>query len=810
MPSFQAIAIVGRGCVLPGALDVPALWQLIADGRCIIEDAANEDWAIGSWVASAQLQEAVQTRAAALVRGFVEREPSLAGLDPLVHWLVAAGRQALAEMGAGARDRAGLIVGNLGYPTTSLSDYAASVWAGAPQGDPRNRFMSGLPAQLTATTLGLEAGGFALDAACASSLYAIELACRRLAAGEVDLMLAGGVNHADDLFLHLGFRALKASSPTGQSRPFHRDADGLVPAHGAALIALRRLDDALARGERVLAVIRGVGLSNDGRAGNMMAPNEDGQARAMRAAYAMSGLRPEQVSYVECHATGTPVGDQTELRSMKSVFTGGRSRPLVIGSLKANLGHLITASGAASVLKVIAAMDAETLPATPSFSQADELQAELHDGRFRVLGRPEPWTSEGPRLAAVSNFGFGGNNAHLLLEQWQGQSLTTATTPRQRRPIAVTALRVSLSRGAANEADTGERWAEPFFPGVAPTIIHRDLPPIELAMGEVRTPPVDLELTLPQQLSLLRLALDLSPTITTLPGERTGIFAGMQVDAEIARTALRYRHDFAGAPLPKGAGDIEAALVLGCMPNVVANRISAHFDLRGPCFSVSAEEASGTVALELAADKLSAGELDAAIVTAVDLSREPTQAAAAAALLQDSDPSDAAVLLVLERLEDAEARGVEILAVIGDDSAREPDLKLPARAFAPVLGHSHAAAGLLAVATTIEAGRRGVLPPHPALPTAPWLPSHGRRDARIHVRALGGLKTRTRVTAPRSRSERFAGLSRPKLEVYAAEDMAGLRRSLTNGQQGGRGPMRLAIFARNRDELSTRRAAAIA
>ena len=891
-PSFSPIAIVGRGCVLPGALDPDALWRLVEEGRCVIEDASDEDWAIGPWVDPRQLHDAVQTRAAGLVRGF-ELDPALVeaggleGLDPLVHWIVAAGRQALDELQSKDSNqgseglRAGLVMGNLSYPTASLNALALERWrdpSGAgTHADPRDRFMSGLPAQLAANALGLDAGGFCLDAACASSLYAIELACRRLHAGEVDLMLAGGVNHADDLFLHLGFRALRASSPSGRSRPFHAEADGLVPAHGAAVVALRRLDDALARGERVLAVIRGVGLSNDGRAGNMMAPKEDGQTRAMRAAYAMSGVDPARVSYVECHATGTPVGDKVELRSMREVFATHGPGGLAISSLKANMGHLITASGAASVLKVIAAMHAQQLPATPNLevgtSGAQSLNPEL-GGPLRVLVKPEAWVSEGPRVAAVSNFGFGGNNAHLVLESWdpdqaQAQAHVPTQTPvrRRREPVAVVAqaLATSLDRdgeslvarlfptdaveagpaGAPGEGTPGE--------GAQGRGAARD---IELTLGEVKTPPVDLRQTLPQQLGLLRLALDLRSTIEALPGARTGLFAGMQCDAEIARTALRYRHDFSGrdeAELPRGAGDVQAPLVLGCMPNVVANRISAHFDLRGPCFSVSAEQASGTVALELALDKLGAGDIDAALVAAVDLSREPVHAAAAAALLPPGqrEPSDGAVLLVLERLSDARRRGAPILAILESgepgESGLRPSLELTlsddaAGLSAELGGHSHAASGLLHVAALVAACGRRALPPgcrplgeaasssvdsSPAgtplapLMAVPWLPGEGRRSVRFTLEGLAGVRTRTTLTAPRGpalprppSTDTLAGAGAstgtggPQLAYFSGEDLPSLQRDLAAGRMRKAGPVRLAVVAKTREALSTRLAAA--
>src|SRR6185503_1163343 len=193
------------------------------------------------------------------------------------------------------------------------------------------------PAHLVARAIGFQERSFALDAACASSLYALRLACDMLHDRRTDVMLAGGVCHVDDLILHLGFTALQAISMSGRSRPFHRDADGLVPAHGAALVVLKRLDDAERAGDHILGVIRAVGLSNDGRSRGLLVPSEEGQVRALGAAYTMAGLDPREVSLVECHATGTPVGDGVEIRGMKRVYEGARDVP--VGSLKSNLGH---------------------------------------------------------------------------------------------------------------------------------------------------------------------------------------------------------------------------------------------------------------------------------------------------------------------------------------------------------------------------------------------------------------------------------------------------------------------------------------
>ena len=330
-----------------------------------------------------------------------------------------------------------------------------------------------LPAHLLAHALGLEGGAFALDAACASSLYALKLACDRLHAKECDLMLAGAVSCADDLFIHIGFCALEAMSLTGRSRPFHRNADGLLPAEGAAFVALERLDDAVRNGRRILGVIRGIGLSNDGRGRSLLAPSQEGQVRAIRRAYEQSGWRPADVSLVECHATGTPVGDATEIGSLTEVYQGCAEVP--VGSLKSNLGHLITAAGLAGLIKVLGAMRAGVRPPT---LHIDDPHPVLEGSPFRLLSEAEPWPADGPRRAALSAFGFGGNNAHLLVEEYVAQEPVT-------EELSVDGLnRLQLEAGEhhTEEIELGAEAASPSDDSRSPTEPSQPIAVVGLAV----------------------------------------------------------------------------------------------------------------------------------------------------------------------------------------------------------------------------------------------------------------------------------------------------------------------------------------
>ncbi|HEX6763957.1 MAG TPA: beta-ketoacyl synthase N-terminal-like domain-containing protein, partial [Polyangiaceae bacterium] len=779
-----------------------------------ISPAPADEWRLGAHVDRARLAREIASDAGGYVRGFdsvfdasgfLVPAARLTGLDPVFLWTFHAAREALRSAGLelARRPDGVLILGNLSYPTPGLVDLVEEAWLPpAPKSsDSRNRFMSGLPALLAAEAVGFGGGAFALDAACASSLYAIKLACDRLEDGSASIALAGGVNDVDDFFCHLGFTALGALSPTGSSRPFHRRADGLVPARGAAFVVLERLRDAEAAGRPVLGVIRGVGLSNDGRSRGLLVPSEDGQVRAMRAAYAVSGVSPADVSLVECHATGIVVGDAVELRSMRAVFEGCRDVP--IGSLKSNLGHLVTASGIASLLKVLAAMGAGMRP--PTLHVDEPLDA----GPLRLLDALEPWPSDRPRLAAVSNFGFGGNNAHLVVEEWSGPSGARARSHSSSDDriapdgdIAIVAMSVT-----AGAADSIEAFDECLFTGRS--VVGADgavAADFEMDVSESRFPPADLEESLAQQTMLLRAALELKTAISTLNPERTSIFVGMQCDAEIPRRCLHFRNGRAAEGAP-----VTAASALGCMPNIVANRLSHQLDLRAPSFTVSAEEASGIVALELAARSLRSHEIDAALVAAVDLACEAVQRAAAVANLPAHHrvPGDAAVMLVCKRVADARRDGNSILAVLGTSTDGGTPLRLDAESgwLAFLFGHAHAASGLLHVAAAVRCCDRRAQPAHGPGPEKPWLPTAGTRRVEVVVDAFaGGRSTTSLRTEPESSPGRSAH-SGVRFAVFTARSVDGLVRALDapdESEEASDGDYRLAIVASGDAELAER------
>ncbi|MDX1493130.1 MAG: beta-ketoacyl synthase N-terminal-like domain-containing protein, partial [Longimicrobiales bacterium] len=868
MSSFEPIAVVGRACVLPGALSPSELFDAVREARVLIDEAPDGAWGLDSRRLLAERApgpgaEHVVSNRGGYVRGFEEIfDPSAFAdriaephrLDPLTQWLLHCAGTALGEAGVDAPPPGtGLVVGNLSYPTVEHTRFVEDFWLGygrnAPKpglagvtSDPRNRFSSGGPTHVVARAFGLTGDVFALDAACASSLYALDIACRRLREREADLMLAGGVARADPLFIHLGFTALNALSRSGQSRPLHRDADGLLPAEGAGLVALKRLDDALADGDRIFGVIRAIGLSNDGRQSGFLAPASEGQIRAMRAAYQQTEIQPADIDFIECHATGTPRGDTVELDSLAAIWGDG-PKP-AIGSLKANIGHPITASGVASLLKVLSSFEAELLPPTP----CDDPLPAIDDYGFRLLPEAAPWESDGPRRAAISNFGFGGNNAHLVVEEWTGSDSGSGVSA------------AGSGKGGADGAKSSDA-PEPPRPSVAvtgmgvilgdevglPSFVKRLVGPrnggstvtdeVALPMADLGFPPNDLQESLAQQSSILAVLDEALNQVGGVDPQRTGVYIGMCVDPEAARHGLRVRLRELLSPdadmeewreaNARSARHLTSAGVIGCMPNIPANRVHARQDWTAPGFTVAGEELSGLDALKLAVRALQAGEIDMAVVGASDFSHEPAHVAAAKAVLPDDRraPGDAAVAMILMREETAAERGVDIFASL-DDVAGEfqgrasgPDAEDPSRpvriALDPSagesevtarLGHVHGASGLLHVAAGVvtthlgaELDREGAWP-------APR-PLDGPHTT-VDVESYSGLRRSVQLRAPSSTAKAIAPVDAPLFRFYAADSVDELVKLLDSATADGSlssasdGDVRLAVVASTDEEVA--------
>src|SRR5512133_3707871 len=595
------VAIVGIGGIFPDAPDLDRFWSNIRTSRSATRDVPAGRWQIPADAAfdpAVGVADRVYSRrgcfideilpASTLSGLFIDPE-RLEGLDPLFHLLIHAGKRAFDDGITASLDRSrvGVIIGNLALPSET-STRLARTWLGrtfeekllghsanTDATSPLNRYVAGLPAGILAQGLGLGGGCCALDGGCASALCAIKLAVDELLSGRADAMLTGGLSRPDPLYTQMGFSQLRALSKRGVCSPFDAAGDGLVVGEGAGLFLLKRTSDAVAQGDRIYGIIKGIGLAND-VGGSLLAPMSEGQLRAMRAAYVQAGWNPADVDQIECHATGTPVGDAVEVASLKELWgrTEAGLQPCVIGSVKSNIGHLLTAAGGAALTKVLLAMQAETLPPTANFTAPQPGMA-LDSSPFRVLNAPQPWqrrTNHTPRRAAISAFGFGGINAHLLVEEWLPTSPSTDSLPpldrdgtgeRSSSPIAVVGMAANfgpwqglrafqervLGGDGATLPTSPDRWwgaqDSTLFRGQGLDRIpfkgfYQDQ--VAIAADPFRIPPRELEEMLPQQLLMLQTAAAAmgDAGLDRQDNLNTGVFIGIALHLNSTHFSLRW------------------------------------------------------------------------------------------------------------------------------------------------------------------------------------------------------------------------------------------------------------------------------
>lgn len=837
MGQDDAVAIVGFGGVFPGSDDIEGFWKHIAEGRDATREVPPGRWIVEpSQVHDPRVPR--PDRVYATTGGFVEDfKPDLDGLrldramvnrlDPMFHLALHAAGMAWrsARTEAVDRERVGVIFGNIVLPTETSSAYSWEVLGPAIEAglgvarstgeatDPLNAFPAGLPAALVAKALGLGGVAFTLDAACASSLYALKLAVDELRSGRADAMIAGGVSRPDTLYTQMGFSQLLALSARGRPAPFDEQGDGLIVGEGAGLFVLKRLADAVRQGDTTHAVIRGIGLSNDVH-GDLLAPSSEGQLRAMRAAYEQAGWSPPDVDLIECHATGTPVGDATEIESLKQLWgTAERwsAGQCAIGSVKSNVGHMLTAAGAAGLIKLLLALKHKVFPPTANYRSAAP-RLGLDSSPFRVLQAAEPWPERRPgrpRRAAISGFGFGGINAHVLIEEWRGGSEPAPAAERAgpsiRDSVAIVGIGAHFGpygglpafrrRVLGGQAESGASppsrwWRDGGRPGAIEPRRGFYLGSFTLGTDRFRIPPLELQEMLPQQSLMLKVAADAIADSGWHAGlgQRTGVVIGLGLDQNTNNYQLRWRlidqvarwnrdlglglsvseRDEWLEALRSGiAAPLTANRTMGSLGGLVASRIAREFRIGGQSFSVSSDEASGTQALQTAIHWLESGELDAAIVGAVDLAGDMRAVLASSQLLGEGLPGEGAVALVLKRQEDALRDGDRIYATIrgassasggairrsGEDcQAVEEEYSTtagasPTGSIIGEIGKPGAATGLASVARAALCLYHQILPP----PVGPryWLRNRadGPRRAEVTVSGLGGTRHHVQLEA---------------------------------------------------------------
>jgi acyl transferase domain-containing protein len=422
-----AIAVIGMGCRLPDGADSPtAFWQMLLEGRDAIVEVPTDRWDVDAWYdPDPDVPGRMNTRWGGFLSGidrfdaefFELSAREAAGMDPQQRLLLEVAWEALEDAQLAADRLRGSATGV--YIGINAAEYYQMALAAPATLDAHT--LSGGVASVAAGRLsyllGFNGPSVAVDTACSSSLTAVHLAIQSLRTGESRMALAGGVYTVLQPELTVGLSRLHMMAADGRCKSFDAAADGFVQGEGCALVVLKRLADALADGDPIQAVIRGSAMNQDGRSGSLTAPSRSAQVQVIQAALRDAGLSPERIGYVETHGTGTALGDPIELHALADALGRDRQRPVVLGAVKTQIGHLGPAAGIAGLVKAVLAVRHSLIPPNLHFRTLNpNIQLDGFPAVFPQA--PTAWPKgEGPRTAGVSSFGFSGTNVHLVVEE---------------------------------------------------------------------------------------------------------------------------------------------------------------------------------------------------------------------------------------------------------------------------------------------------------------------------------------------------------------------------------------------------------
>jgi PfaB family protein len=691
------IAIIGASGLFPGSSTKEAFWENLMNGADL---ATEEDFGMDPDLffrpGKGEVDKCYSIRGGYIrdfrfdPEGYELPAGFLVKLDKLYQWSLFAAKEALRDSGYLRQleklRNCGVILGNLSFPTsssrrlllssvyTATTERALKSLLGEDQfripshkrQEPDNEILGRSPSRMVSDALGLGAGYCELDAACATSLYAIKLACNELVTGKADMMLAGAVSASDQLFIHMGFSIFQVYAPMDEkSVPLDRNSAGLVSSEGAGMVVLKRLEDAERDNDNILAIIGGIGLSNDGRGRSLLSPHPKGQRLAFERAYAAQGLSPKDTSYLECHATGIPLGDLTEINSIADFFAAHQNKPM-LGSVKSNMGHLLTAAGMAGLLKVLLAMQKGVIPPTINLEEAMEAGNGLMS-REQIITEATRWAG-GRKQAGINSFGFGGTNAHMVVQNYtEAYTQTGPHQPVALQPMAITGMDAHFGgcEGLDDFYDTiydgaqhfrklpERRWkgfdenesllkTYGFTDGKPPKGAY--IEEFEIDLLRYKSRPEEVQTMEPQQALVLQVAdraiqdagLAESQNVAVLIARepdlaihqylamldltwqlkealtKSNILLDEEQEAELEALCKNSIFNREGAQMPDRHTSFSG--------NIMASRISALWDFSGPSFTVSCGENSVFKALEVAQQMLSLGEVEAVVVGGVDFS----------------------------------------------------------------------------------------------------------------------------------------------------------------------------------------------
>ncbi|WP_036257684.1 SDR family oxidoreductase [Methylocapsa aurea] len=741
------IAIVGMGLALPGANDPQEFWRTLLEGPELFGNVPPDRWDYQSFFspdASAE-DKSYQSRSV-FITGFEplprlqeELDAGVAPTELTTLWLRHALMQALEGVQIRDDDRVSFFAGYTADGSQHLEE--AMVLAGvrsrlqavlaegdAPE-EERRRCFATIDRVLSAR-YGRGASGFAeflphrvgraamrgvlpddadymmVDTACSSSLYSMDLGIKGLLLGKHDVVACGGAFALAPRGSVL-FSKLHGLSKSGEARPLDKACDGVLFSDGAGVVILKRLKRALADGDRVLGVVKAFGCSSDGKGKAIYAPSSEGQNIAIRRAYERPGTAIGQVDWVVAHATGTPAGDLAEFQSLRHMFVA--DAPVQVTSNKSLIGHTGWAAGVASVIQVLLALQHSRIPPQHRFAAAPA-DFNIEGSGLRIPTAPIDWKRKPsePRTAAVSGFGFGGTNGHLVISEYRADLPTMPARLRDpSEPLVIVGWSAKLP--GLDGADAVRDWL--LGVGTAPLASFGDSYPLP-PFNRVQMPPAVLRAIDRCQLMALDAANDLRDQVRAFwdaHHDAIGVVMGhMGPTRNASLYASRcYLDDIAAALDGEKAGSdfdlIETALAglrertkrlvatstensfPGMMPNVIPARIANYFDLHGPNMTIDTGRSSALAAFDVAAGYLRSGELDMVIVGGINGNTADEIHPAL-----DVSPAEGLVLFAVMTQARAEASGLSAIAridaavVTEADAARNPGPSLCDRSGRPV------------------------------------------------------------------------------------------------------------------------------
>ncbi|MDX1417044.1 MAG: beta-ketoacyl synthase N-terminal-like domain-containing protein, partial [Candidatus Promineifilaceae bacterium] len=424
--NWEPIAVIGIGCRFPGADGPDDFWELLQRGEDGIVEVPPTRWDTDNLYANGPdpTPGKISTRWGGFLEEVDQFDASFFSISPREATRMDPQQRLLLEVTWEALERAG-------QNSRELAESATGVFMGISSSDYSWRQYSrpelidayaatgnahSVAANRLSYSLDLRGPSIAIDTACSSSLVATHMAMNSLLAGESDLALAGGVNLLLEPDLTITFSQARMMAADGRCKTFDARADGYVRGEGCGVVVLKRLSDAVRDGDPIIALLHGSAVNQDGRSNGLTAPNGLAQQAVIRRALAVAGIEASEIGYIEAHGTGTRLGDPIEIRSLQAVMDGhNQAVPLVVGSVKTNVGHLEAAAGIAGLIKTILALEHELIPPHLHYQELNP-HIDLSGSRIRIAKEGAPWPrGSAPRLAGVSSFGFGGTNAHIIV-----------------------------------------------------------------------------------------------------------------------------------------------------------------------------------------------------------------------------------------------------------------------------------------------------------------------------------------------------------------------------------------------------------